>query len=572
LTGALDQRQLIEVNDGPIGETVDQPLRRAATMIRLRRAGLALATAGWMLGVLVLLGYAIRNDRIVELSPTLPPMYPNAAIGLACGGLAILATERRGRSRAVAAGAAGVTVTIGLIGAGLHLAGSGPTWYEILFPADFVDATTPVGGRPALETCIALIVLGLSLLATQARRYPIAAEALAISATSIGTSAIVGYLLGVDRRALGSSVAYVGMALHTAIGITVLGLAAILVRPYAGFLGQLVDGGITGAMTRRLTLAVAGAPLALMVLAALTERLLGRTDLAQSVFSVLQVAVLGALVLIPSAVAARTEHELQSTLTTARRMIEDVGDADRMVEAMTAEMIVERPQVTSWEIGMRYEPAFGHLAGDSVQGLHRGDGSTLLVVFDLAGHDAYSAVMAYGLRAHIAALWENGASLETVASSAGAKLTRRGTIATSTLFHFTNHTPTVELVNAGHPPPLHVRQGQPARLSRTGPLLGIKGGRYEVSTVTVERHDLLVVWTDGVEEAASPARRQLGESRITELILAAGEASPQTIANACVDLALQHSQGRLSDDALVVVARYHGQDYTVALPPPESAV
>jgi hypothetical protein len=178
-------------------------------------------------------------------------MYPNAALGLACGGAAILGMGRGGWQRWVATlGGVGVTL-IGLVGLYLHLTGAGRTWYEALFPSNFVAATTPVGGRPAPETCVAFVLLGSGLIAMLLRRAPIVAQALALSAATVGGTAVVGYLLGVDRRALGTTVIYVGMALHTAIGITVLGLAAILVRPFTGLLRQLLDGGIAATMTRR---------------------------------------------------------------------------------------------------------------------------------------------------------------------------------------------------------------------------------------------------------------------------------------------------------------------------------
>ena len=49
----------------------------------------------------------------------------------------------------------------------------------------------------------------------------------------------------------------------------------------------------------------------------------------------------------------------------------------------------------------------------------------------MAGHDARAAILAYGLRSHIAALWEQGCGLEAIAASASMKLCRRSSIATA---------------------------------------------------------------------------------------------------------------------------------------------
>lgn len=546
-----------------IGMEADQPSYRAATAVRLRLAGIAMAAFAALVGLTVLVGYAIRSSTIVELGPSLPPMYPNAALGLLLGGLGVLGVDRSGRERVGAGIAAAVVTLIGSVGLVLHLAGANRTWYEALFPAGFVEATTPVAGRPAVETCLALVLLGLSVIAMMFRRAPLVAQALAVSAAAVGGSAVVGYLLGVDRRSLGSSVVYVGMALHTAIGITLLGLAVLLIRPFSGFMYQLLAGGMSGAMTRRLTLAIVVAPLTLSVLASLTDTVFDDKDLARSIFSVLQIGLLAALVLVPCTVAARTEQQLRMTLVTARRAAEDMIDGERIVEAVTAEMIIEVPQLPGWDVGMRYQPAFGHLAGDSVQALRRMmDDKALLVLSDLAGHDAHSAVLAYGLRVHIAALWEEGIGLPVVAARAGDKMVRRQTIATGALIEFSPEPARIDVINAGHQPPMLLRRnGRYERLHRTGPLFGIAtNATYSVTSWTIERGDLLVLWTDGVEEATAPNGDQLGEQRLVSTILACrSAANPQIIADTCVDLALEHSGGRLDDDAMVIVARYRGR-------------
>ena len=352
------------------------------------------------------------------------------------------------------------------------------------------------------------------------------------------------------------------MALHTGIGIALLGAAAVCVRPKVGFASLLLDGGITGGVSRRMTLVVALAPVLLLVAGVTLAHVLPTEALSQSVFSVLQVAVLSAAVLIPSAVIGRTERQLRDELDTVRRGDEHRRDVDTLVEAVTAEMAITSPEFPGWEMAMRYLPATGRLAGDSVQ-LHvrqQPCPATLLALVDVAGHDVYSAVVAYGLRAHIGALWETGADLRTVAASANAKLLRRHTIATAVLVVVEPGKGSVEVVNAGHPAPIHIRSGDQTRWHATGPLLGLPQAVYGVEVYDIEQGDLVVLYTDGVIEARSPDGDQLGEEFICRLI-AAREAEPAaTIANSCVDAALEHGRSRLSDDALVIVGRRLGDE------------
>ncbi len=533
------------------------PRLRMANTLRLQQIAGGLAWAALTVGLLVLLGYAVGSARLVELSPTMPPMYPNAAIGLALGAAAVLAVRREGNSRWVGAGCAGGTVAIGAVELILHLVGAGPTWVEGLYRPDLVEASTRVGGRPVAETCLAFILVGTSLTLIALGRRLVLAQALGVATTAVGISAVVGYALGVDRRNLGGAVGVVGMALHTAIGVAFLGVAAVLLRPNVGVVGQLFDGGVTGALSRRLTLVIAGTPLVLVTAGAVLLRLVSDESLALSVFSVIQMAVLGALVLVPSSVIVRTEWELRERLDMVQRRAESTDDLSAVVEAITTELSVTQPEIPGWETGMRYEPAFGHLTGDSVQVLRRTapTPATLLAVFDIAGHGAQSAVLAYGLRTHIAALWENGASLAEIAASANAKMLRRRTNATAVLVEVPDLSGEVLLVNAGHPPPLQVKGRKLTSWPRTGTLLGFPGVVHEVRTIPVAPGELLVITTDGLHEAQTEDRELLGEERLAELIVARRDDPPQRLADACVDLALEHTGGRLRDDALVVVAR-----------------
>jgi hypothetical protein len=483
-------------------------------------------------------------------------MYPNAAIGLLAGGIAVMASRGTGAWRWVAAIATAIVGAIGAIGLWLNVGRYEPTWYD-LFPDDFIDATTPVGGRPVAETCLAFILLAGALSSLTLRRHPLVGQVLGIAGLSVGLSAVVGYVLGVDRTSLGTSLVYVGMALHTGLGIALVGLAAILVRPDVGFVAQLLDGGIGGRLTRRTTLTIVCVPLVLIAMGTMLSAVMPTPELSQSVFSVLQVAVLGAAVLIPAVLLASTERQLRDQLDASRRNEEHDDDVTSVLEAITGEMAVVVPHVPGWDIALRYQPATGHLAGDSAQVHHR-DGpepGTLVAIVDIAGHDAHSAVVAYGMRAHIAALWESGVTLHDLLTSVNVKIEHRNTIATGIFFAVADGSRRVTFANCGHPPPLHVRDGHTSTWSRTSPLLGIAESRFAVETYDIVPGDLIVAYTDGLIEARNAAGEELGNETIHRVVQLYRDQRPDKIADACMDAALQHAQSRLRDDALVVVAR-----------------
>ena len=526
-------------------------------MRRLYVFGKGLAWFSGAIGAAALVGYVLRQEWMVQIAPSLPPMYPNAALALLAGAFSVVGQDwGPRRNRAVTVSGALIVTGIGTMGLALNVADADHTWFEALYPANFVVPTTPIGGRPVIETCIAFMLLGSSLLLTSSRRAPVVGQVLAFAAAAIGFTAMVGYTLGVDRRAAGSGL-YVGMALHTAVGITALGLAAITVRRPVGIVALLNDGGGVGSLSRRLAAVTSVTLFLVLVAGVVLYKFLPTTPMAQSVFSVLQVGAVGTLVLLPSAVLVRTERQLRDRLDASRRRTEDIADINTMVESITAEMAISPPGVPGWVVTVRYEPAWGHLGGDSLQiiGPTRPGGSTLLAVVDVAGHDAHSALVAYGLRTHIAALWERDASLRDIAASANQKLVRRQTTATAVLLCIPHDGTLIEVLNAGHPPPVHFHRREPSTWTPTGPLLGILGAEHSVHVASVHAGDLIVICTDGLEEARAPDRRPLGDQRLFDIMAAYADEPPEQVADALVDAALQHVVGRLDDDALVVVLR-----------------
>jgi sigma-B regulation protein RsbU (phosphoserine phosphatase) len=80
---------------------------------------------------------------------------------------------------------------------------------------------------------------------------------------------------------------------------------------------------------------------------------------------------------------------------------------------------------------------------------------------------------------------------------------------------------TSELVytNAGHLPPLLVRDGRVERLDTNGMVVGcFAGAKYGESRIRLEPGDLLVCYTDGVTEPENAYGEMFGEARLCELL------------------------------------------------------
>jgi sigma-B regulation protein RsbU (phosphoserine phosphatase) len=119
---------------------------------------------------------------------------------------------------------------------------------------------------------------------------------------------------------------------------------------------------------------------------------------------------------------------------------------------------------------------------------------------------------------------------------------------------------TIAYTNAGHPPPVLLREdGSVRRLARGGPVLGIvDDARYETDGLPVRRGDRLVLFTDGVVEATA-ARGELGDARLLAGLRRMRGMSASEAAGAVLGMAVDFAGGgRLADDATVLIVDVTG--------------
>ncbi|HXW05696.1 MAG TPA: SpoIIE family protein phosphatase [Vicinamibacterales bacterium] len=113
--------------------------------------------------------------------------------------------------------------------------------------------------------------------------------------------------------------------------------------------------------------------------------------------------------------------------------------------------------------------------------------------------------------------------------------------------------------NAGHNPPLIVGKSGFRRLECGGPIVGLfEGASYEEETVTLERGDWLIVFSDGVSEALSASGEEYGESRILAVVQENTGADPQRLLESLFADVRDFARGAAqSDDITAMVLRYN---------------
>jgi serine phosphatase RsbU (regulator of sigma subunit) len=201
------------------------------------------------------------------------------------------------------------------------------------------------------------------------------------------------------------------------------------------------------------------------------------------------------------------------------------------------------------------EPA-GNVGGDTFDFALERD--TLHVsMTDAMGHEVEAAVLATVLVGALRNARRAGAGLAEQAGSANtglADFAQRGGFVTGQLARVNLRSQTATIVNAGHPPPLRLRNGRVDRLPLAAdPPFGIAGGyEYRVQALPLQPGDRILFLTDGMLERNA-------ESVDIAAVLAAGrELHPREAVQHLSQVILDATDGQLRDDATVLCFDWHG--------------
>lgn len=119
----------------------------------------------------------------------------------------------------------------------------------------------------------------------------------------------------------------------------------------------------------------------------------------------------------------------------------------------------------------------------------------------------------------------------------------------------------VEICNAGHCPPLVVRDGIVAPVNSTGYPVGLVGGdhSYDSCRLQLEPGESLVLYSDGVTETFDGDGRSYGLEGLTSVLARSRQAGPAALAAACLsDLAGFRNSAPQQDDLTILVLRRAG--------------
>ncbi|MEQ8769661.1 MAG: SpoIIE family protein phosphatase [Phycisphaerales bacterium] len=238
--------------------------------------------------------------------------------------------------------------------------------------------------------------------------------------------------------------------------------------------------------------------------------------------------------------AARSEAELE---TAAR---------------IHAQLVPEIARRTGpWSVAAISAPS-STMGGDLVDLIERPDGTADLVIADVTGHGVRAGVVMALAKGIIRTEFARGGSLADAAGSINRHLfglLDTGTFVTAAVVRLGDDGG-VEALVAGHPPVLVRRAGgNLERIGTHGLPWGVSGDEaYGSDAVSLAAGDTVVLYTDGITEAADQAGAMLGVSGVERVVARAPE--PGGLVAALLDAAAAHAPGRMDDDRSAAAAWY----------------
>jgi serine phosphatase RsbU (regulator of sigma subunit) len=218
----------------------------------------------------------------------------------------------------------------------------------------------------------------------------------------------------------------------------------------------------------------------------------------------------------------------------------------------------EMPRVAGLDLSGTWQPARS-MGGDYYDVLKLSESELAVCIGDVAGKGMSAALLMSGLQAAVRASASGSPRdlCERVRRVVVSSLTGGRFV---TFFYATIDVASMRLrwCNAGHNAPVLMRaDGSVERLSEGGPAFSrlLRNDPYTEKEIAINAGDRLVLFTDGVSEAAGGDGEMFGEQRIEELVSAHRHASAEELQQRIADAATHFSGGELADDlTLVVVA------------------
>jgi sigma-B regulation protein RsbU (phosphoserine phosphatase) len=217
------------------------------------------------------------------------------------------------------------------------------------------------------------------------------------------------------------------------------------------------------------------------------------------------------------------------------------------------------PKIKTLELSGIYIPSRG-IGGDFYSVFPVNDDETVFCIADVTGKGVTGALLVSTLHATIKAYLDFTTDLIMILNKMNhliEELSTSDRYITLFIAHYDQRTSELTYVNAGHSPPLVFSKKNKIRhLSEGGVCVGVVPYEYNFYKIKLEKDDLLLMYTDGVIEAANEDEELFGEANLVQTVYDKQLQSCEVIQDEITLRVLDHCGDKpLADDFTLFIVR-----------------
>ncbi|MEW6702708.1 MAG: PP2C family protein-serine/threonine phosphatase [Bacteroidota bacterium] len=191
------------------------------------------------------------------------------------------------------------------------------------------------------------------------------------------------------------------------------------------------------------------------------------------------------------------------------------------------------PTLSNFEIAA-FNKSARMVGGDYYDIIKLDDDKVLFAIADVSGKGVPAALLMANIQAFLKSICKMKLPLPEATNLLNDLVAENTTMGSFITFFWgiiDNSKRELTYVNAGHNPPLHIRNSQIAKLKKGGMILGVMKTiiPYISETIRLETGDAIVLFTDGISEAMNAKWEEYSDERLEELSLKFYTADAQTI-------------------------------------------
>ena len=213
-----------------------------------------------------------------------------------------------------------------------------------------------------------------------------------------------------------------------------------------------------------------------------------------------------------------------------RRLFNEALEKQKMEEELEIARDIQKnllphtiPQYKKFDIAA-YNMTSKQVGGDFYDIIPLDDSSFCIAIADVSGKGVPAALLTANLQAFLKIICKHGMSLSEATELINDLVTDNtmdGKFITFFWGVLDENNLTFNYVNAGHNPPLLIRNKKIIKLDKGGIILGVMKTftPYESPTISLEKDDIIILFTDGVTEAMDKNSNEFSDERLEELAL-----------------------------------------------------